>query len=83
MYVPPALGFGSRGFPGLVPPDAALILWLNVEGRVLESIKKKSGGLMERVGGTVGVAEEGGPETKSGARREESDAESRASEESD
>lgn len=32
-YVPPHRGFGKKGFPGLVPPDSHLILWVCVDNR--------------------------------------------------
>ena len=30
-YIPPHMAFGTRGFPALVPPNAALIMWIVLE----------------------------------------------------
>lgn len=39
VYVAPRSGYGSRGFPGKVPPDSHLILWLCVEERTEQETK--------------------------------------------
>jgi len=43
-YIPPHLGYGKRGFPALVPPNAHLLVWICLESvrpPALTSYKKK------------------------------------------